>query len=130
MDIRKLELKFGGKYKDIDSWLMKKLPEIPVIECKRRKETLPTHVRHCIHHSEHGEYTKKELQTSINALKKLDIYSNNNIAFDSIVLDVQLPDINGVKLGRMIKEKYPQTNIVFISGYTNNYEEHEIANLI
>ena len=37
-------------------------------------------------------------------------------AFNIVVADIKLPDINGVKLGKLIREKYPETAILFISG--------------
>jgi len=61
--------------------------------------------------------------------KKIEMYKENNIDIDTIVLDVKLPDIDGISLGKIIKSKYAETAIVFISGYTNNADLHKIESL-
>ena len=38
-------------------------------------------------------------ENGINALKKIDLYKKNDIILDTVVLDIQLPDIDGIKLG-------------------------------
>jgi CheY-like chemotaxis protein len=57
------------------------------------------------------------------ALNKLESFKQENIELDSIVLDILLPDINGVELGKMIKSKYPDTPVIFITGYADKVKE-------
>jgi len=57
--------------------------------------------------------------TGLSALQKLESLKQEEIALDSIVLDILLPDINGVELGKMIKSKYPDTPVIFITGYAD-----------
>lgn len=74
-------------------------------------------------------YDVEPCENGINALKKLEIYSKNNVKFDKIILDVKLPDINGIKLGKIIKAKYPESSIVFISGYVDSINMQEIESI-
>lgn len=59
----------------VDQWLLQKDSNTPIVNCieceKRKCKTLPTHVRHCIHHKEHGTYTKRQLIKSKSILSKL-----------------------------------------------------------
>lgn len=45
----------------------------------------------------------------------------NEYAPDVILLDINLPDINGVELLRMIKEKYPQIIVIMLTNQANDY---------
>jgi len=59
-------------------------------------------------------YDVEPCENGIDALKKIEMYKENNIDIDTIVLDVKLPDIDGISLGKIIKSKYAETAIVFI----------------
>jgi DNA-binding response OmpR family regulator len=58
-------------------------------------------------------------ETGLCALNKLESFQQEEVELDSVVLDILLPDINGVELGKMIKEKYPNTPVIFITGYAD-----------
>lgn len=68
-------------------------------------------------------------ETGMNALKKLDLYEKNEIILDTIVLDIQLPDIDGIKLGKIIRSKYPNASMIYITGYADKLDESEIDDL-
>ncbi len=68
-------------------------------------------------------------ENGLNALKKLETYGKNNIPLDGIVVDIKLPDINGINLAKIIKFKYPGIPIVLITGYADRYNMEEIKNL-
>ncbi|MFA7229339.1 MAG: response regulator [Melioribacteraceae bacterium] len=68
-------------------------------------------------------------ENGISALNKIDLYKKNDINLDTIVLDIQLPDIDGIKLGKIIKSKYPDTSMIYITGYADKLEETEIDEL-
>jgi DNA-binding response OmpR family regulator len=68
-------------------------------------------------------------ENGISALNKIDLYQKNDVNLDTIVLDIQLPDIDGIKLGRIIKAKYPNTSMIYITGYADKLEETEIDDL-
>jgi CheY-like chemotaxis protein len=71
-------------------------------------------------------YDVEPCENGINALKKLDLYEKNKIKLDSIVLDIRLPDIDGIKLGKIIRSKYPQLSLVFITGYSDQLNLSEV----
>jgi len=74
-------------------------------------------------------YSVEACESGICALKKVEVLKNDNIDLSTIVLDIKLPDINGVKLGKLIREKYPDTAILFISGYSEQMFLNEIENM-
>ena len=74
-------------------------------------------------------YDVEPCETGVNALKKLEIYKKNNITVDQIILDIQLTDVNGIKLAKIIKSKYPEIPIVFISGYEENFESEDLKDM-
>jgi CheY-like chemotaxis protein len=78
--------------------------------------------------SQHG-YDTEPCENGVNALKKLESYIKNNIPLDGIVVDLRLPDIDGIKLVKIMKFKYPGVPIILISGYADRYNMEEIRNL-
>lgn len=68
-------------------------------------------------------------ENGMSALNKIDLYQKNDVNLDTIVLDIQLPDIDGIKLGKIIKSKYPNTSMIYITGYADKLEETEIDDL-
>lgn len=68
----KLELKFKSEFKKIDSFLTSEIHDIKMVDCPRGKETLPTHIRHSIHHADHPlGYSKALLSKAIKNLQSL-----------------------------------------------------------
>jgi CheY-like chemotaxis protein len=78
--------------------------------------------------SQHG-YDTEPCENGVNALKKLESYIKNNIKLDGIVVDLRLPDIDGIKLVKIMKFKYPNVPIIMISGYADRYNMEEIRDL-
>lgn len=74
-------------------------------------------------------YDVEPCDSGITALNKLELYKKNSVNLDSVVVDVNLPDINGLKLGRIIKSKYPDTTMMYITGYVDKLELAEIEEL-
>ena len=68
-------------------------------------------------------------ENGMSALNKIDLYKKNDVNLDSIVVDIQLPDIDGIKLGKIIKSKYPEASMIYITGYADKLEETEIDDL-
>lgn len=64
-------------------------------------------------------------ENGMSALNKMDLYKKNEVNIDTVVLDIQLPDIDGIKLGKIIKSKYPDTSMIYITGYADKLEETE-----
>ena len=78
--------------------------------------------------SQHG-YDTEPCENGVNALKKLESYIKRNIPLDGIVVDIRLPDIDGIKLVKIMKFKYPGVPIILITGYADNYSMEEIRDL-
>jgi CheY-like chemotaxis protein len=78
--------------------------------------------------SQHG-YDTEPCENGVNALKKLESYIKNNIPLDGIVVDLRLPDIDGLKLVKIMKFKVPGVPIVLITGYADKYNMEEIRDL-
>jgi CheY-like chemotaxis protein len=72
-------------------------------------------------------YETEPCVSGVDALKKINLYTNNKIPIDYIVCDIKLPDINGMKLFRIIKHRHPEIPIVLITGYPEKYDSDEIT---
>jgi CheY-like chemotaxis protein len=68
-------------------------------------------------------------ENGMSALKKLDSYVKNNVNLSAVVVDIRLPDIDGIKLVKIIKFKYPGIPVILITGYADRYNREEIRNL-
>lgn len=78
--------------------------------------------------SQYG-YDTEPCENGVCALKKLESYVKNNVNLDAIVVDIRLPDIDGIKLAKIIKFKYPGIPIIMITGYADHYNREEIRDL-
>jgi DNA-binding response OmpR family regulator len=74
-------------------------------------------------------YDTEPCENGMSALKKLDSYVKNHIPLEAVVVDIRLPDIDGIKLVKIIKFKYPGVPIVLITGYADLYNSEEIHDL-
>jgi CheY-like chemotaxis protein len=74
-------------------------------------------------------YDVEPCDCGFKALNKIDLYTKNLVNLDSVVVDVNLPDINGIKLGKIIKSKYPDSNIMYITGYADKLDLSDIEDL-
>ncbi|MBN1408277.1 MAG: response regulator [Calditrichaceae bacterium] len=74
-------------------------------------------------------YETEPCPSGIEALKKINLYAKNNIPIDYIVCDIKLPDIDGMKLFRVIKYRHPDIPVILITGYPDKYDSEEIKEL-
>ena len=74
-------------------------------------------------------YDVEPCDSGLTALNKLELYKKNSVNLESVVVDINLPDINGLKLGRIIKSKYPDATMMYITGYADKLELTEIEEL-
>ena len=72
-------------------------------------------------------YETEPCVNGVDALKKINLYTSNHIPIDYIVCDIKLPDIDGMKLSRIIKHQHPEIPIVIITGYPEKYKSDEIT---
>jgi CheY-like chemotaxis protein len=50
----------------------------------------------------------------------LEFLERSDTKFDLLLTDMVMPGMNGRNLAKAVKEKYPETKIVFMSGYTSD----------
>ena len=74
-------------------------------------------------------YDTEPCENGMSALKKLETYMTNNINLSAVVVDIKLPDIDGIKLVKIMKFKYPGVPVVLITGYADKYNQEEIRDL-
>ena len=74
-------------------------------------------------------YEIEPCENGISAMKKLEQFTKDKTNIDTIVLDVKLPDIDGIKLGKMFRSKFPETSIIFITGYSDDINSKELENI-
>lgn len=60
-------------------------------------------------------------------LQSIEELVQNNIAVLTIVVDYQMPQLNGAELIRLIKAKYPMIKCVMLSGQANDIIVDELA---
>jgi len=72
-------------------------------------------------------YDVEPCENGIEALKKIALYKKNKLSLDTFVLDVMLPDISGIRLGKIIKSEFPDAPMVFISGYVDKLNLFELS---
>jgi CheY-like chemotaxis protein len=68
--------------------------------------------------TQHG-YEVDECEAGLPALAKIRTARSTHDPFRSVVLDVRLPDIDGLKILSVIKSTYPDLPVVIITGYGN-----------
>ena len=68
-------------------------------------------------------------ENGINALKTLELHVKNGLPPDIIVVDIKLPDIDGIKLTKIVKFQYPRIPIIIITAYKELYGGEDIQNL-
>lgn len=80
------------------------------------------HVREmCVTILNHMGYTVLEATNGKDALLVSSRYSG---AIDLLLTDVVMPELNGPDLAGRLRHKYPQLNVLFMSGYTENAIVH------
>lgn len=55
-----------------------------------------------------------------NGFNAIEMMDKNNLSIDLLFTDVLMPIINGRELADKVLEKYPDTKVLFTSGYTEN----------
>jgi CheY-like chemotaxis protein len=74
-------------------------------------------------------YETEPCENGMNGLKKLELFMKNDLPPAAIVIDIQLPDIQGTRLAKIIRFKYPGIPIILITGYADKLNPEEIKNL-
>lgn len=74
-------------------------------------------------------YDTEPCKDGMNGLKKLELFVKNDLPPAAVVIDIQLPDINGTRLAKIIQFKYPGIPIILITGYADKLNPQEIREL-
>ena len=74
-------------------------------------------------------YNVESCENGTSVLNKLESLKKNENSPDTIVVDIFLPDINGIKLGEIIKSEYPDVSLIYITGAIDKLNKQEIENL-
>lgn len=63
------------------------------------------------------EYEKYEVTLAENGMQALDLLKKNS--FDVALLDIKMPEMDGIEVLEQVAEKYPDLQVVMISGHGN-----------
>ena len=58
-----------------------------------------------------------DVVTAPDGLNGLKLIKNDHEGFDLVITDIVMPDISGVGIIKILKEKYPKTPVVAITGW-------------
>ncbi|OPY76947.1 MAG: Nitrogen regulation protein NR(I) [Syntrophorhabdus sp. PtaU1.Bin153] len=73
-------------------------------------------------------YEAEVCENGTRGLQTLEAYRKQNIPLDCAIVDVRLPDINGLKLLKTIKSAYPRVPVVIITGHKTERAAEEAKN--
>lgn len=62
-------------------------------------------------------YQTEPCENGMKALQTLEMFKKKNIPLDYAIVDIKLPDIDGLKLLKVIKFNYPTLPVIVITGY-------------
>jgi CheY-like chemotaxis protein len=64
-------------------------------------------------------YQTEPCENGMKALQTLETFRKKKVPLDCAIVDIKLPDIDGLKLLKVIKFNYPQLPVIIITGYGN-----------
>jgi CheY-like chemotaxis protein len=70
-------------------------------------------------------YQTEPCENGMKALQALDNYKKKKIPLDCAIVDIKLPDIDGLKLLKVIKVNYPDLPVIVITGYGSEMAAEE-----
>jgi CheY-like chemotaxis protein len=71
-------------------------------------------------------YEVEPCENGLTGLSRLENHVEKGNSFDAVILDINLPDINGLKILRFLKEKHPGLPVVMITGYGDEAMAEEV----
>ncbi len=74
-------------------------------------------------------YHTEPCENGMKALQKLDTIMKKGLPLDYVICDVRLPDIDGIKLLKVIKFNYPSLPVIIITGYGSEAVQWEVKDL-
>lgn len=70
-------------------------------------------------------YDAELCENGMRGLQALETYKKQNLPLDCAIVDIRLPDIDGLKLLKVIKFNYPGLPVVIITGHGNEQTAQE-----
>ena len=67
-----------------------------------------------------------EVVEAANGRAALELLKNGDNTFDVIITDMVMPEMNGKEFAEIVKKQYPNTKIIFASGYTDNFYKNGV----
>lgn len=71
-------------------------------------------------------YEVEPCENGITGMARINCYAEQGQALDAVILDMILPDINGLKILALVKEKFPRLPVILITGYGDEAVEAEV----
>ena len=71
-------------------------------------------------------YEVEPCEDGLSGLARMSNYTGSGKNFDAVILDINLPDISGLKVLRFLKEKHPDIPVIMMTGYGDEATEQEI----
>ncbi len=68
----------------------------------------------------------EDCEDGLSALQKIESGRRNGLPHNYVVLDLRLPDIDGLKILEVIKSKYPDLPVVVITGYGDEQTKESV----
>jgi DNA-binding NtrC family response regulator len=62
-------------------------------------------------------YQTEPCENGMKGLQALETFKKKKMPFGCAIVDIRLPDIDGLKLLKVIKSNYPQLPVIIITGY-------------
>jgi DNA-binding NtrC family response regulator len=62
-------------------------------------------------------YLGYQTRTALNGLKAIDILQEKESNFELLITDLVMPDLNGIKLIKIVKKEYDHMKIIAYTGY-------------
>jgi len=73
-------------------------------------------------------YQTEPCENGMKALQTLEMFKRKKIPLDYAIVDIKLPDIDGLKLLKVIKFNYPNLPVIVITGYGSEAIRDEATN--
>ncbi len=71
--------------------------------------------------------TNGQVNSAPSARAAQDILRSTDEPIDVVISDIRMPEMNGIELAEYIKQRYPKTKIVLMTGYADISEEECLA---
>jgi DNA-binding NtrC family response regulator len=78
---------------------------------------------------EHDKETNVEVDICSDSYEVLSCLRKKNKCYDVVLLDIKMPELNGIDVLQLIKKKFPDVHVIIISAYLDEYNRDELIRL-